>query len=77
VRYGRTVPIKKGYLPAFSVDTEEEARSLLVMSCGTNMNGEFVAKELVYEQTLDNLWAFSDRLKVNYERMKKVKDGKL
>lgn len=53
---------KDGCLPVFSVATEKEARSLLVAACGTNMDGEFVAKELVMDQTLENLRAFSDRL---------------
>lgn len=35
---------------------------LLVMSCPTNLDGEFVAPELAEEQTLENLYAFSDRL---------------
>ena len=51
-----------GSLPVFSTDTEEEARNLLTMACGTTVEGEFFAKELVQEQTLDNLFAFSDRL---------------
>ena len=46
----------------YSVSDEQEARDLLVRACGTNLQGEFVAAELVEEQTLDNLAAFSDRL---------------
>jgi len=60
VRYGRT--IEKGFLPVYSVDTEEEARSLLVAACQTNHNNEFIARELSQEQTMQNLFAFSDRL---------------
>lgn len=51
-----------GKLPVFSVDTKEQARSLLVAACSTNAKGEFIASELATEQTLDNLYAFSDRL---------------
>ena len=54
--------IPKGFLPVYSVDTEEEAHRLLVAACGTNLDNEFVARELVHEQTLENLYAFSDRL---------------
>lgn len=67
MRYGRSVP--DGWLPVFSVDTEDEARKLLVSSCGTTVNGEFFASELVERQTLFNLAAFSQRL---YERAKQL-----
>lgn len=60
MRYGRTV--EEGFLPVYSVDTEEEARRLLVLSCSTNLEGEFVARELVAEQTIDHLLSFGDRL---------------
>lgn len=60
MRYGRSV--EKGFLPIYSVETEEEAEMLLRTACDTNVAGEFVARELVEEQTLDNLYAFGDRL---------------
>ena len=46
----------------FSVDTKEDAEALLVLACPRNIQGEFVARELVDEQNLDNLQAFSDKL---------------
>lgn len=58
-----------GSLPVYSCDTEEQARQLLVASCGTNQRGEFVATELVGEQSLENLAAFSDRLHVMAQRL--------
>jgi hypothetical protein len=60
VRYGRSV--EKGFLPVYSVDTEEEAEMLLRTACDTNVAGEFVARELAEQQTLENLYAFGDRL---------------
>lgn len=60
MRYGRTV--EDGALPVFSVADEEEARSLLTMACSTNLDGEFVARELVMKQSIENLEAFSTRL---------------
>mgnify|MGYP001566969360 CR=1 FL=1 len=66
MRFGRTVPIDKGFLPAFSVNTEAEARDLLILTCPTNINGEYIAPELAEEQTLDNLYAFGERLKRGY-----------
>jgi len=33
-----------------------------VVACGTNVQGQHIAKELVQEQTLDNLAAFGARL---------------
>lgn len=67
MRYGRTV--EEGFLPVYSVDTEQEARSLLVLSCSTNLKGEFLADELVREQTLENLDAFGNRLERNHKMM--------
>ena len=69
VRYGRNTP--EGFLPVYSVDTEDEAHSLLVAACGKNMDGEFVARELVTEQTLENLYAFGDRLAEIHKMMQK------
>lgn len=46
----------------FSVDTEDEARRLLIAACPRNLDNEFVAPELHEEQTLDNLRAFGERL---------------
>lgn len=68
MRYGRTV--EKGFLPVYSVDTEEEAKSLIVLSCPTNMAGEYIAPELAQEQTLENLDAFSERLDKAHTLMK-------
>jgi hypothetical protein len=60
------VTIPKGALGVFSVDTEEEARSLIVLTCPTNLKGEYVAPELVEEQTLGNLTKFARRLQRGY-----------
>lgn len=59
VTYGRRCP--PGFLPVYSVDTEEEAERLLV-HLPSNWRGEKVADELAHEQTLENLAAFGDRL---------------
>jgi hypothetical protein len=69
VRFGRTV--EDGFLPVFSVDSEKEAKTLIVMACKTNMDGEYIAPELAEEQTLKNLHAFSGRL----ERMHDILAG--
>jgi len=53
----------------FSMDTEQEAEQLLILACPRNMDGDFVARELVDEQTLENLQAFSDKLAMCYERL--------
>lgn len=65
-----TVP--EGFLPVFSVNTEEEAQRLLMLACKRNYAGELIAPELAQEQTLDNLWAFGDRLEGLYKAMKKA-----
>jgi len=74
VRFGRTVP--EGHLPVYSVDTEEEARRILVLACQTNTDGEFVAKELAEEQTLQNLYAFGDRLKDVHDKLLAIDRGR-
>ena len=74
VKYGRTCP--EGFLPVFSVNTEDEAKKLLILVCPRNENGEFVAPELAREQTLDNLWAFGDKLERAYGMMTKLKKAK-
>lgn len=69
MRYGRSVP--KGYLPVFSVGTEEEAGRLLAQACEMNIQGDYIARELAEHQTLDNLFAFGDRLTKHHEALKK------
>ena len=44
------------------MDTEEEAEEILVLACGTNLSGEYFARELAEEQTLKNLQLFSDKV---------------
>jgi hypothetical protein len=51
------------------VDTEEEARELLIAACDKNLQGEFVARELVYDQTIGNLIAFGERLHTVWQRI--------
>lgn len=60
MRFGRSVP--RGFLPVFSVPTEDDAKELLVLVCPKNEKGDFVAPDLVHEQTITNLISFSDRL---------------
>lgn len=59
----------------FSVPTEKDARSLLIAACSTNLKGEFIARELVHEQTLENLYAFSDRLAQVWKLISKKSQG--
>jgi hypothetical protein len=72
VRFGPKRP-DDGWLPVFSVDTEEEAEQLLIASCPRGLDGAFYAPELAQEQTLENLQAFSDRLLSIYTRIKERK----
>jgi hypothetical protein len=57
----------------FSVDTEEEAMNLIVASCPRGLDGSYYARELLNEQSLENLQLFSDKLALNYERIKERK----
>lgn len=58
--FGRGTP--DGHLPVFSVDTEEEAKNLIIMACPRDSEGAHYARELAEDQTLENLAMFSDRL---------------
>lgn len=61
--------LEKGFLPVYSVDSEEEARDLLVRCCPRNMDGEFIAPELAQTQSLENLYTFGERLEREHARM--------
>ncbi|HSR79082.1 MAG TPA: hypothetical protein VLN57_21090 [Xanthobacteraceae bacterium] len=67
MRYGRSVP--DGFLPVFSVDTEEQARQLILLTCPRDAEGTHYARELAQEQTLENLQAFSDKCAKGWEMM--------
>lgn len=60
---GHGVSVPEGHLPVFSVATEEDARLLIGAACNfDHESGEYFARELAQEQTLENLYAFSVRL---------------
>ena len=67
MRYGECV--SEGFLPVFSVANKDEAQKLLTMACETNIDGDFIAKELAKEQTIDNLMDFSYRLGLFHDRL--------
>lgn len=67
VRYGRCLP--DGFLPVYSVGSEAEAKSLLMMACPTNLAGEYIARELVGGQTLENLSKFGRHLDLLHTRL--------
>ncbi len=67
VKYGRTCP--EGFLPVFSVGTEKEAQSLITLVCQTDLDGNHVARELIDDQTLENLEAFSKRVDEAHDHM--------
>ena len=53
----------------FSVGTDEEAERLLTLCCPKSVNGEYLARELTAEQSLENLEAFSKRLEEGHNRL--------
>ncbi|HXP63412.1 MAG TPA: hypothetical protein VN829_23115 [Dongiaceae bacterium] len=67
MRYGRRAP-GRGWLPVFSVGSEEEAARLLALACSRNYSGDYVAFELARSQTLDNLESFGRRLAEWHDR---------
>lgn len=63
-----------GFLPFYSVDTEEEVHTLIQLALE---QGEFVEKDgriyettLIYDQTLENLNLAGERLKELHEQWK-------
>ena len=66
-------PIPDGRLPVFSTNTEAEAKLLVVMTCPLNLAGEYYARELAENQTLENLQTFSDRLQAAWEILQQNK----
>ena len=55
-----------GFMPVMSTDTAEEARALVILACQTNSDGEYVARELIADQTIENLESFGERLERIY-----------
>jgi len=70
VTFGRRCP--EGFLPVFSVDTEAEARALLVATCPRGPDGEFYSRELAHDRTLETLELFSQKLAAVYDRMREA-----
>lgn len=57
----------------FSVDTEEQAQQLIILTCPRDDRGIHYARELAHEQTLENLQAFSDKLARGWDIMQAKK----
>ena len=51
VKYGQVCP--EGFLPAYSVDSEEMAKKLVTLCCSMGIDGEYYASELVNPMTGD------------------------
>lgn len=66
-----------GMLPVFSTNTEDEARKLIALCCPIDYDGNYFARELREEQTLENLQKFSDRLQRGWDHMKRNDNEKL
>jgi hypothetical protein len=66
----------KGFLPFYSVDTQEEVDAIikLALEAGefVQKNGELYETTLIYNQSLDNLYLAGEKLA---ELHKKVLDG--
>ncbi len=53
----------------FSTCCEGRAQDLIVAACETNVAGEYTARELIREQTIENLELFSTRLDETHDRL--------
>ena len=72
IGYGKRADgLPEGAMPVFTVNTEEEAKSLIVLACPVNYEGEYYSRELAQELTIENLGAFSDKMAYCWEVMKK------
>ena len=67
MRYGRRAP-GNGWLPVFSVGSEEEGVRLLAIACSKNYSGDYVAFDLARSQTLENLESFGRQLAEWHDR---------
>ena len=53
-------------LPVMSVNSEEEARELLIATCSRGSDGHYYSDELAQEQSLERLEQFSQKLERTY-----------
>lgn len=60
----------------FSVDTEDDAKLLISTACPMDYSGRYYARELAEDQTLENLYAFSDRLAEVWDRIERIRKVK-
>ncbi len=68
--FGPKVP--NGRLPVYSVGDDEEAQALITLCCPRTYDGQYYARELANEQTLENLKKFSDKLHEGHAWLKKA-----
>lgn len=66
MRFGRGA-CPDGYLPVFSVDTEEQAHQVIVGTCSRGLDGEYYSHDLAREQTLENLIKLGDKMERVYD----------
>jgi hypothetical protein len=65
VRYGRGA-CPEGFLPIFSVNSEDEAQRLLVATCSRGLDGNYYANEMAREQSLAQFVVFGQKLERVY-----------
>ena len=63
-------------MPVYSTDTMAEAEELLVAACPRNLDGDFIAEELVECRDLDSLEKFSLRLARLHRRIQESRAEK-
>lgn len=51
-----------GALPVFSVDTEEEAKLLIISTCPKDYEGNYYSRELAANRTIPTLFAFGEKI---------------
>jgi len=58
----------------FSVDTEEEAKRLVILCCSKNLDtGTYYSREMAMKQDLDQFQVFSEKLQRGQWHLNKAK----
>ena len=70
MRVGQVCP--KGFLPIYSVDTEEEAHRLVEITCPRNPDGTYFSRHLAEGQSIERLFEFGEQLDKAHQRMESL-----
>ena len=67
MRYGRGA-CPEGFLPIFSVNSEDEAKRLLVVTCSLGPDRHYYSNEMAADQSIEQFARFGQKLARAYAR---------